>query len=57
MTNFEKITQMSSDELSIFLNPRYCTDCVAGDYCDKIPYIDFTSCADTIEKWLETEVE
>ena len=56
MTNFEKIKQMSVEEMArAMCTTLYgCGLCLALGSCD---IDDDLSCSETYEKWLESEVE
>ena len=60
MTNFEKIKQMSVDEISEFLFVHQFLKCNNCDYYKKQcggEYFDDKSCTVGIKKWLESEVD
>ncbi len=52
MTNFEKIKQMSIEEVTAWL-PVTCKMCPAYAMCD----IESGGCVGTIRKWLESEAD
>lgn len=55
MTNFEKITNMSVEELADKLNELFdCYHCPLNDFCTKN---NLDSCSGTWEQWLKSEVE
>lgn len=55
MTNFEKIKDMSVEELAEILNESFaCDRCPNAEFCD---CTIGESCTDTWIKWLESEVE
>ena len=59
MTNFEKIIQMSTEELSVFLmkvNCAYDMECMYGIEDCKYPNIN-NNCSLCFRDWLESEVE
>ena len=59
MTNREKINQMSTEELSEFINEM--TDCIwcpiKMQFCDIHKSSQKITCKEVIKKWLESEVE
>ena len=67
MTNFEKIKNMSVDEMSMVIsNLLYGTDgfdpcklCIYHDVCNLINKLAFSSveCLNALNKWLESEVK
>lgn len=58
MTNFEKIKNMSIEEIAHKLNSLIssCECCPIQKFCDKNmkPYVD---CISMLEKWLKSEVK
>lgn len=60
MTNFEKIKNMSLDEMAEKLNDSFaCDRCPLEEFCDKesLNSISISSCSGIWKKWLESEVE
>ena len=65
MTNFERIKNMSSEQLGIFLqNTSYCSKCVHSKGTDEddnivcgIEDLTSTSCMDGCIIWLNSEVD
>ena len=55
MTNFEKIKAMSVEEMARFMDEMLpdCDGCPAMKYC----IVDHKTCEETIQKYLESEVE
>ncbi len=57
MTNLERIKNMTSDELAIFLmkvNSAYSEECMVFDFKCKYPNIN-NNCAICFKEWLEKE--
>lgn len=52
MTNFEKIKQMTKEELTLFLIEKIDCDCCDIDSCKT-----FRDCKKSISKWLDSEVK
>lgn len=58
MTNFEKIKNMSIDELAEKLNESFaCDRCPIEEFCDENNSDPYSSCTTIWEKWLKSEVE
>lgn len=59
MTNFEKIKNMSVEELADTMNViiTNCYKCPIWKFCEKNNYRDCRTCRATCKKWLESEVE
>lgn len=55
MTNYEKIKAMSVEEMAEQINEitTDCDSCPAMEYC----VVDHKTCEETIQEWLEQEVE
>lgn len=58
MTNFEKIRNMSIDELAEKLDESFaCDRCPIEEFCDKKTFTRCMSCTDVWKDWLKSEVE
>lgn len=58
MTNFEKIKNMSIDELADKLNDSFaCDRCPIDDFCDKNNTTRYSSCSRIWQIWLRSEVQ
>ena len=58
MTNFEKIKNMSTEELAEKLNESFaCDRCPISEFCDKKTSTQYMSCTGVWEQWLKSEVE
>ena len=59
MTNFEKIKNMSVEELADTMNVviTNCYKCPIRKFCKKNNSRDCRTCQDTWKKWLKSEVE
>lgn len=58
MTNFEKIKNMSIDELAEKLNESFaCDRCPIEEFCDENNSDPYSSCTAIWENWLKSEVE
>lgn len=55
MTNYEKIKAMSVEKMAERIRKLTtdCEDCPAKGYC----VLDFKTCKETVQEWLESEVE
>lgn len=53
MTNFERIRNMTTEEMATLLESAACQCCA---YCHLVP-CSFKSCKDGIKKWLEQEAD
>lgn len=58
MTNFEKIKNMSVDEMAEKLDESFaCDRCPIKEFCDKKTFTHCMSCTDVWKNWLKSEVE
>jgi len=57
MTNFERIKNMTIDELTEELHLGNCSSCPCDKYDYKECYIEGTDCLGLIKKWLEMKSE
>ena len=56
VTNYDRIRNMSVDELATLLGYSSCNVCPAKQFCDSTYAIKYKNCNDVLKHWLENEV-
>ena len=56
ITNYDRIRNMSVDEMATVLGNLNCDVCPAKQFCDSLGGYSYKSCNEVFKHWLESEV-